>query len=751
MAILIFTSLLLGFTLGGVIAKFISPVLPIQLFDTTIPGLTQTLQIYKTYDILEFLLSSFFSILVFIFNYLILFRGKKYFSKSTANTVINTYFALSTFIIFIQFNFVTSSGKIVLLLLLILEATYYVFLNKASAINNENLWLYISNGALMGFYFLLFANILSTNFAIPFYLFILAVTLYLLLKDTYTNILSNPSHLILAFSFLFPLNAKFMIFLGLIFVLLTFFTSRKLKSISSTVGWFKNTIYPTIFVTIIVFNPLYYTGNLDSIEEGFWLGWVENLDSGKIIYRDFLAYHPPIMPILLYKFMSITDFTVRNMRLFFHLGVIFSAIVYFNLLTKIFKKSIYTFIVFLIYLAITNTMVRNNVELRLGVGILSIILWFNFLKSQRQVYIYLSGLVSAICFFISSEVGLAIMISLILSTLLTCKNPLPKLAKYSTGIIIGCFPILLYLHVNNALYPFLEQIFFYSSSFTMGYFNLPIERAISTSFLRWHIIWQFFSTNAWFTQLSLMTILAAFMYLIHLAFKSNSFTISFRNLNIESKLIFALSLLGIVLFRSVLGRSDYYHVLLVLMLAIPILFFLLENIIKDNLTKSLATTFIVFVTFSSLINESYLSRQFFKYSTYGSLVEEYNSYNSPRSKILIGTEVNLEQDNGIVEFITQNTSEKDTIFVYPWNPELYFLTNRTNATSVDTPYAFWNEKYQARVIQEIESNQPKFVIIGTGSIFGNMNSDTLSTTNLYIKDNFKEVNQIHSYKILSKK
>jgi len=55
----------------------------------------------------------------------------------------------------------------------------------------------------------------------------------------------------------------------------------------------KSLIYSLALFFMISYDPLFYFGNLDSVEEGFWLAWLQRLISGQTLYKDVAVYHPP--------------------------------------------------------------------------------------------------------------------------------------------------------------------------------------------------------------------------------------------------------------------------------------------------------------------------------------------------------------------------------------------------------------------------------------------------------------------------
>jgi cellulose biosynthesis protein BcsQ len=151
--------------------------------------------------------------------------------------------------------------------------------------------------------------------------------------------------------------------------------------------------------------------------------------------------------------------------------------------------------------------------------------------------------------------------------------------------------------------------------------------------------------------------------------------------------------------------------------------------------------------FTNQLNAKLISKTIFKFNTYGQVIDVYQELNSERAQILIGMEANKEELVQVVNYVQENVEKNERFFAFPWSPELYFLSDRNNATSFDTPYAFFSTKYQEQMVKEIKNNKPKIIIYDTGANFGNLTSESLSIVNEYIINNYTQVNQIHSYRI----
>jgi len=753
---------LFGSSLSLIFGNFVSQRIPIELFSKSIPGVSDELVQIKTFDLIDFFLTILFTIVFFVGNYFILslIIRKKGETLSVLTTIILLLFSI---IIFIQTHFVSYSRTHIIALILLLEIVFLIlslirkqtYISLILNVKNQKpelLFLIFSNGLLLGFFFLLILNQLTTIVILPLLAFAITPLIFLAAIGTRHNFFSKAVYsfpgLLILFSILFPTNLTKMAILGLgLFVI--WFATFSLKSDLFKTPFFTKIIYPAAIIFLFVYNPTFYIGNFDPVEEGFFLGWLERLIKDQTLYKDVAVYHPPLLIWGMYFMSKLTGFSIYSERLFLHIMQILGSIIYFFFIRKVLNKSWLLILTLVLFFSFTSTLVRNNIEIRLAVGLLSLLFLFNFFQTKKLLWILATGIGAAVTIFTSLEIGLAIVLVLLIALNLfsvdkfLSTHQLKINLTFLGGLVIGSLPILFSIFIQGGLANFFDQLIFYSQAFSKGYFNVPIERAISLSFFHWHIFNQYLSSNAMFWELSRGIFISSLIYLFAKWFVH-------KEINLQEKFIFTTSLLGIILFRVALGRSDYYHLLVVLSISIIVFVYFLEKLSNMQPILVAVLTFALLFFFArSAVNSVFLENQFYKFQTYGKISGEYKKYSFPRGYgALIGSEINTEATDNLVEMIQDSTKKEDTIFVYPWSPELYFFADRLNATSFDTPYAFFSEKYQQLMINELRNNHPRFVIYEKDKNFGGFTPNALPLINKFILENYENVASYGPYQIL---
>lgn len=506
---------------------------------------------------------------------------------------------------------------------------------------------------------------------------------------------------------------------------------------------FYDHISPYLILFIFLYNPVYYLGTFDTVEEGLWAGWLQHLLQGQIMYRDFAVYHPPLLPAGLYLFSKFYGSSLSYIRLYFHLLSIFGFTVIYIFLTKIVKSTWIQITAFILIMAYGSSLVRNNVEIRLATGLIPIYFIYLFNISKNKLYLFLSGVLGVIALLVSVETGLASLFSVFIGTLFstTKRDWLNRLLLTTIGVLTSLGIFLLFLLGTGSLNKFIEYVTYYPKLFSLGYQNILIERPELSNLVPWYLVDKFVKSSGALWEMSKLTLSGGLIYIL---------LQKLRGKFIPQDVIFAsLVAFGLVISRSALGRSDYYHITFVWIVCLMILSYFVDHIAKFSQTLSIVilTILILFIG-RDVTQNSLLQNQLVKFQTYGTPPGTYPSYQNPRSKILTGIEVNTNETDNLVSFIDQNTGLGDSIFTFPHYPELYFLADRNNATSFDTPLVFITPDYQQQMINELIINKPKLIIYNPNFAVAGITVTTLSQIDQYINSNFKLINTIGSNSIL---
>jgi hypothetical protein len=730
---LIATSFLVGSVFSQMISRYLIFQKGIIFFNTglqkNIPLINDALAKNKSLDILDFILTLTIGVLIFIFINFI-YRNRKLDSIQMAIIgLANFLFALT---VLISISFANYSGFQTILAIFI----FYIgiFLISLQIPQASSRWAdgkrAVFNGLIFGFYLLITLRCITTSIAIPLAIFMEAPLVFYLLSGK-IKILNNPSFCILILAFAFPYKIHSLLIIASIFAFALVTTKNR---ISENFDKILNKIYPSLILFIFFYNPLFYFGNFDSIEEGFWAGWLQRMLTGQIIYRDFVAYHPPTLLYGLFAFIKIFGDSLYNLRLYFHLLQIFGIIIIYYVLNSIVNTKFIKFGIYITILAYCFGPVRNNLEIRVGLGLLPILIIYLGSIRKSSIYLYVAGILSAVSFFVSVETG----ISSLTATLITCilvsnrkviiKNVLTFIVAVATVFSIY-FTI---FYIEGSLLKFFEYVTYYASTFSSGYQNFAIDRPIQNTLVQWGDVNSFISSSGFIFKLSIFSFVSTICLLL---LKRN-----LKELRNVDFFAFGVATFGLILSRSALGRSDEYHIIFIWIPALILLGYLIQHIFKLNkwISVGLLVTLMFYISIGK-IQTNLIQPEITKFQTYGNLAGSYPSYYLTRSGLTTNIDIKTNDLDNLVKHIDENTSINNSIFVFPQEPEIYFLANRNNCTSFDTPISFFTEKYQKQIISEIVKNNPKMVIYNKGANNKDLIKINLGEVDKYINSNFKTI------------
>jgi hypothetical protein len=699
----------------------------------TIPGFSLELAQAKSIDIIEYGL---FVLIAFISFAIILFLLHR---RQQKQSFYDWFYLAVSLLFFAQVNFVGFSGSLSLIFFVLFQIIFWTVVlfrgNNRKIIFDLQLFI---NGIVVGLIMMQLIQKFNYSLIFPIFILMLIPLIYHLLPYKF---LLNPSFIILSLFIFKPGNFDWLLILLIITVILLVLTELIKFKNKEKIFNLVYKIYPFILITLVAFNPLYYWATLDSIEEGFWLGWLQRLLNHEVMYRDFLAYHPPLIVWSLKYFILMFGASVANVKLFFHLIQIIAYFIFYLLIKKVINNKFGRVIILIMIMGISNGLTKNNVEIRLAMGLLPLIPLFNYLKSQKSWWLVLTGIFSGLSIFVSLEVGIVSLLSVGAYLIITKNIKLLKpLTNYVGGILIVFIPIFSVLIYQGALLNMIGQLTYYAKAFTDGYFNLAINRPKLSPLLDWRVVTNFFGSMEMWWQVSQIIIIGSFVFGVSKFFKE-------KKENPTNGIFTVLSLIALLMFRSALGRSDWWHLLSPL-----IIVFILFGYLVENFSQKATIVFaITLLTFAMILNRGSFSDYFIynqveKIQSYGKIPGTFISYKSPRFGIAVDQGIDIASTNNLVEYIS-DTSTDQKIFAYPWMPEIYFLTNKKNPTKVDTPYSFFTKDYQNQIIEELKKDEKVLIIYNSDMNFGGLDVNKLELLNNYLLDNYKTVEKFGKIEI----
>lgn len=229
-----------------------------------------------------------------------------------------------------------------------------------------------------------------------------------------------------------------------------------------------DTIILSLFTILITLQPFYPEGKINLFELGLYLPGIDAVLRGDVLYRDVFHLRGPLEIYLPAAMMKIFGVHLNILYLYFYVGTI-STMILFVLTAREFFKTKYIYYLFtIVFTARTFPRVVYHIwgGFRYAFGILSIYCAIRFFKTNRKLWIFLSGVAASLGILISVEIGLCAIFGLLLSfvfglifKIFDLKDAIKSISIFLLGACIVSIPYLIYLALNNALIPFWDSMY----------------------------------------------------------------------------------------------------------------------------------------------------------------------------------------------------------------------------------------------------------------------------------------------------
>ena len=420
-----------------------------------------------------------------------------------------------------------------------------------------------------------------------------------------------------------------------------------------------------------LFEPYWYG------DEGIYQVLGDAINNGRLLYLEIWDNKPPLL-YWLYGIFSSDQFTVRLASLIFGILTVF---VFYLLSSKIFRNERISFIsTALLAVLLGSPLLEGNIANAENFMLLPILgsalLVFNLSS------LFFAGILLGIAFLfkivaIFDFAAFFLFLFLVfLAKKINRKNILSVIKKVAPFFFGFSLPILvtaLFFFLSGAFSPFFKATFLAN----VGYVDYGNRLIIPQGFL-------------------ILKFIALSIFV---------FTIFTKREKMSPSSIFILLWFGFSLFNAFFPQRPYTHYLLVLL---PSFSLLLGLTIQDLKFRKIALPIFLISLFLILINFRFYGKTIFYYQNFlsfvtnGKSVYAYNRFFDRRTPT----------DYELAMYIKNNTSEKDSIFIWGNNAQVYTLAKKLPPGRYAVAYHITSSKDGVKETQEdLDLAKPKLIII----------------------------------------
>lgn len=504
--------------------------------------------------------------------------------------------------------------------------------------------------------------------------------------------------------------------------------------------------YVTLFLAVFIWllfigrgGSSGFFGQINLIDEGQFLAWVNQMMNGKLIYRDIYVQYGPLMvfPIyFMYQFFEPSVFILKIWQVF----DAFIAFLIAFVTLKIFGVSKK-----LLYFVLVSLLIIPGLSFRIWIGVFVIIIAFFASKKKSAKLYFVTGFLIPCLLFYSIEIGLFVIITLFVffvTNLISAKiisTNLKMMALLITGFLISLSGFVLLFYSQGWFYDYIQTTISFSESIAgnklpngTGLPKIPSFTEIKNPFG----ILKSLASREMLFYVSVLSIFNFFIFSI--------IGTVFNKKNTKYYLSLLIELYAALILVSIVGRSGHYFAIVPFVLVIGA--FLLSQVISLKDKKIGKGLKFLFLSIFLIYAVRHIS--IFRFS----LVPDLASISFQKIERVYPFFTTKEQANDLSQlnnFFKSNNAQKKSIFIISNSPGMYFLLDQKNSTKYDLPLLAGHVERRYDLINELNDKPPEFVVEDVSAWAVDGVSDKLRMPEIFsfIQKNYKVLKFVGHYKI----
>ena len=484
----------------------------------------------------------------------------------------------------------------------------------------------------------------------------------------------------------------------------------------------------SVLTVLLTWHPYYLHGKLNLFELGLYLPGIEAILQGQVPFRDFFYLRGPFELYVPAFLMHIFGTQVAVLETYFYVGTVLTLIVCIAIAKELYPSRGFLYVMALVLVVRTFPRVVFTFwgGLRYAWGVLSVFCLVRFLKSGHKGWMAAAGILSAIAFWTSFEIGVSAAIAtagVCVLALLTGNLPgrfWKSVFIYAAGFLVVFIPYVWYLAAHQALWPCVQTIAQIATTMTKNFPEPGLAPGLG-AFLNA----VFNPSNPNFRH---MTTVYGYVFLVvYLFWKWRR-----RKLDIADMGIAAVGFYGLMLyigaFRNI-WASQYEMALQPWKIVHFFLLMQVWMVIKNSSLKSrqiIAGVLLAAVALSSVIySVSRLNKRFFTAKYLSHMLagkdtsklkplanESTQRLDLPRTQ---GIVVPLEQAKDLTQlndFLKTHTASTDKVLMYPEMGAVHFIVQRPWIGRFPTVTLSWlSPQWQSQWLAEAEAAKPQVAVV----------------------------------------
>jgi hypothetical protein len=450
-------------------------------------------------------------------------------------------------------------------------------------------------------------------------------------------------------------------------------------------------------------------------DEGYILNSSEKILNGLLPFRDFDFAFTPLSIFLTAISFAILSPSILSERILMLIVSLISCIFIFKTVYLATKNRFYGTLSTLIFVSWGSAHINFAwpVMFAIPFGILVCFCFLKFWETNLSRYLFLAGVFAFLVFLCKQNFGVAILFPFL--AFLIFSNFWKKINLISVflyGYIWSFIAFTLFLLQTGSIKGFVNNFYVYTIQ------RILINGSLNTGFID--------------KSSFILSLLKLLLYLLPFILS----LISIFILNRRNKYIYVFLPIFVIAFYllGIRPTTDYDHLVpLIAMFGIPIALILRFSVNYNFKTlMSLFSIILIIAGFQTALFKGY-------YKWESPLSKNNNFIKNPKVNIFVDDKYEYEI-NSLSEVVDNNSPKNGYIFVNPYSPMIYFVTNRKEAVKSNILLKEVDEtRYYQKAMGELIAKKIPLVILGT--------EKTPDFFKTFIAKNYHLLKTVESYKI----
>ena len=475
-------------------------------------------------------------------------------------------------------------------------------------------------------------------------------------------------------------------------------------------------------------------------EEGTFLSAVDRLLRGGVLYRDDFAGYPPLMFYPVKWMMEVFGPNVIMLRWYVFFADVLGFLILYHVLRTCLRHRGWALAGVGFFLAnyslvygTPGTIFRPSIHesvLRYSIGLVWLIFFLRE-KPLRRLDLFMTGLALGLTLSFSHEIGIVACVAFLTMAMTApvwggrLTQGVRDIPLVAAGGAIALVPWIIYFASHAALGDAFYWLFIFPYYLSMGFVNLPFPPLDA-------LWWAVPRIAQWTPDIGALRVVIG--YWIPVMISLGVVVLGIRwcmgSLNRDDRVLFALVLMGGMLFKTPLARTDIVHFQLPLVPAVIIGFVLLRRFSEvvvhgtiPYLSPTSAITMAAVIVSAVAIQpprpvwDAFLRSNLL--SVGDKIIEDDAGtrplYGVPRAQGIRLPIAFADEFEKTTQYLMTHTTSDERIVAFPNEPAYYFFAERANATRYPTASSAATRADRLAMIEEWDQHRPRYLVYSLGT------------------------------------